>query len=238
MLTGASTDLCGSIDAGSTPFFEDVRASAITSPTIRSNSYSSKGFYKINSFIPFSNEFNLILHRIEDSTIALNLIHCGGTSIRPLNLREEITSIQYALLRTGSSQSRFHETKIQCICRQGLLLYLVSLSLLNGLPNRSSVCETAAGHLKDELQNNVSENGVRQELRLWLVLVIFTMVCDETQRSWARREFASIVLDSGFHREDAVRPMLMSFFWVERIHRPRFDELWNETSGSKMICGE
>jgi len=233
MLIDDSTDLCGSIDAGSRPFFEEVGVSAITSPIIRSTVYSSKGFQKSNSLVPFSNDFNLILHRVEGSTNALNLIHCGGTPIHPLDLRMEITSSQYALLHMDSSQHNFHESKVQRICRYGLLLYLVSLLLLNGLPNGASICEMVAGHLIEALQNNGDGNGTSQELRLWLVLTVFTMVWDDMNRSWAKREFTSIVLDYGLYKQEDVRAVLVTFFWVERIHRPTFDELWNETLGSK-----
>ena len=233
MLTGHSTDLCGSIDAGSTPFFEEVGMFAIPSPIIQSTIYSSKGFHKINNLVPLSDDFNLIIRRVEGSTAALNLVHCGGTPIHPSDLRDEITSIQHALLHIDSSQYDFHESKVQHLCRYGLLLYLVSLSRLNGLPNGSSICEMVGGHLRDALQNNVDGNGTSQELRLWLVLIVFTMVCDETNRSWTKREFTSIVLDSGLYRQEDVRAALVTFFWVEKIHKPCFDELWNETLGSE-----
>jgi len=68
---------------------------------------------------------------------------------------------------------------------------------------------------------------------LWLVLTIFTMVCNDTNRSWAKREFTSIVLDSGLYRQEDMRAVLVTFFWVERIHKPNFDELWNETLESE-----
>ena len=77
-----------------------------------------------------------ILRRVEDSTDALNVLRSGNTLTPPLDLRDELTSIQYALLRMESSRHDLNEPKVQRICRQGLLLYLSTI--LNGLPSIAS----------------------------------------------------------------------------------------------------
>ncbi len=212
------------------PYFEDIRVAA-AAPMIQF-AYSSEGFHKINGFACFSNDFNQILNRIEVSTNALNFIHCGGTPSHPFNLREEITSIQYALLRIESLQYDFHESKVLRICHYGLLLYLVSLSLLNGVPNWASICDILAGHLRDALQDNLDINEISPEFRLWLGLLIFTMARDETNKLWARREFATTRDSSLLDRQEDAKTALATFFWVDKIHGPSLDELWNEKLGN------
>ena len=82
------------------------------------------------------------------------------------------------------------------------------------------------------LQDLASESEVTQGLRLWLALIIATIVCDEMSKSWARREFATIVSNSSPCRKEDVKVLLETIFWVNRFHKPRLDELWNRSLGN------
>ncbi|KAE9372736.1 hypothetical protein N431DRAFT_457430 [Stipitochalara longipes BDJ] len=223
-----STDLCGSIDAESTPFFDHLGVSAVT-PQIW-GAYTSAGFHEINNLVHFTNEFIQILRRVEESTDALNALSGRNTLTPPLDIRDELTSIQYALLRMESSQNDLSEPRIQNLCRKGLLLYLATL--LNGLPSMASNFDMLGANLVVALQDSLGESGVTQGLRLWLALIIATIVCDETSKSWARREFATIVLNSSPRRYEDVKAQLETLFWVNKIHGPRLDGLWNRTLGN------
>jgi hypothetical protein len=226
-LMSCSTDLCGSIDAERKPFFDDIGVPAVM--TQIQCTYTSEGFYEINSLAPFSDEFIQILRRIENSTDALNVLR-GGSTLTPLDLRDELTSIQYALLRIESSRHDLNESKVQHICRQGLLLY--SATILNGLPSTASNFDMLGANLVVALQDTFGENRITQGLRLWLALLITTIVCDETSKSWARREFATIFQSSFAHKQEHAKAQLERFFWVDRIHGPRLDELWKKALGN------
>jgi hypothetical protein len=128
--------------------------------------------------------------------------------------------------------SRYHisEPKIQRLCRQGLLLYLATV--LNGLPSIASNFDMLGANIVVGLQDLASESEVTQGLRLWLALIIATIVCDEMSKSWARREFATIVSNSSPRRKEDVKARLETFFWVNDIHGPRLDELWNRSFGN------
>jgi hypothetical protein len=227
-LMSYSTDLCGSIDAESKFFFDDVVVSTVTPQIWRA--YTSEGFHEINNLVHFSNEFIQILRRVEDSTDALNALRGRNTLTPPLDIRDELTSIQYALLRMESARHDLSEPKIQRLCRQGILLYLATI--LNGLPSMASNFDMLGANLVVALQDPFGESEVTQGLRLWLALIIATIVCDETSKSWARREFATIALNSFPRRHEDVKAQLETFFWVNRIHGPRLDELWNRTLGN------
>jgi len=82
------------------------------------------------------------------------------------------------------------------------------------------------------LQAPFGEIEVTQGLRLWLAIIIATIVGDQTSKSWARREFATIASKSFPHRFEDVKARLETFFWVNRIHGPILDELWNRTLGN------
>lgn len=71
---------------------------------------------------------------IEDSTIALNSIHAGDMPTTWLDLRDELISIKYALLRMEHSQHNAAH-----ICWLGLLLYLVTI--LDNLLLGASLCD-------------------------------------------------------------------------------------------------
>lgn len=227
-LISNSTDLCGSIDAERKPFFDEVGVSTVT--TKDSYAYISKGFHEINNHVHFSNAFNQILRRVEDSTDALNMLR-GGNTLCPLDLRDELTSIQYALLCMECSEHVLNESKVQRICRQGLLLYLATV--LNGLPSIASNFDMIGANLVAALQHTFDETGLIQGLRLWLVLIIAIIVCDKTSKSWAQREFATIIRSSFPHKQEEVKARLETFFWVEKIHGSRLYELWNKTFGGK-----
>jgi hypothetical protein len=213
----------------SKPFFDDVSCYAI-GPQIRC-AYTSKGFHEINSLVHFSEEFIQILCRIEDSTYALNVLSDGTTLTSPLDVRDELTSIQYALLRVEPGQHDSNEPKIQHICRQGLLLYLATI--LNGLPSTASNFDILGTNLVVALQETLGENGMTQGLRLWLALIIVMIVRDETSNLWAQREFATTVLNSFPQSTEQVKAKLETFFWVEKIHGRKLDELWSKTMGNK-----
>jgi len=223
-----STDICGSIDAESKPFFDDVGVSAVI-PQIW-NTYTSKGFHEINNLVHFSSEFIHILRRVEDSTNALNELRGGHTLTPPFDIRDELTSIQYALLRMESSRHDLSEPKPQQLCRQGLLLYLATI--LYGLPSMASNFNMLGANLVVALQAPFGEIQVTQGLRLWLALIITEIVCNQTSKSWARSEFATIVSTSFPRRFEDVKARLETFFWVHRIHGPRLDELWNRKLGN------
>ena len=194
-------------------------------PQIR-RPYTSEGFHGIDSFVHFGDDFVEILSRIDDSTSALNALTGGHTATPPLDLRDELASIQYALLRMVPRQHDLNQPKLQRICRQGLLLFLATI--LNGLPSITSSFDLLGANLVSALQDTSYKHKVPQGLRLWLVLIISIIVYDNTSKSWAKKVFASIVLNSFPQRQEDLKAQLKTFFWVERIHGPRLDELWRE----------
>jgi hypothetical protein len=133
MLTCDSTDLYGSIDALSEPYFDEVDVSVVVLETQGTN--FSEGFRKMNSLVHFRNDFNCVLRKVEDATIALNRIHVGDMTISPLDLRNELTSTQYVLLGMERSRCTVPESDAERICRLGLLLYRITIlnDLLPGL---------------------------------------------------------------------------------------------------------
>ena len=229
-LIACSTDLCGSVDAESNPFFDDVGISVVI-PRIRCV-YKSEGFHKIDKLVHFSNEFTQILRRVEDSTDMLRLLRGENGPTFPLDLRDEFTSIQYALLRMESSAYDWNMPRLQRICLQGLLLYLATI--LNGLPSIASNFDMLGANLVIALQDLFGENEETQGLRLWLAVIIATIVYDKTSQLWAQREFATIILRSFSRRQEYVKAQLETFLWVDRIHGPSLDILWNKALGSRQ----
>lgn len=174
---------------------------------------------------PFHNELVQILYRIENANKALIVFRDTGISTAPLSLRDELTSIQYALLRIKKT---YNEPELHCICRQALLLYLATL--LNGLLSTSSNLDTLGASIRLGLENDSAEGrkGVTQRLRLWIAVLIAIIVGDPASQLWARKELASIAVNSRFSNKTIVKDILRTFFWVDSIHGSRFDILWEQ----------
>jgi hypothetical protein len=151
MLTCHSTDLHGSIDALGEPYFEGFDLSIVPLNVPCQDIYFSEGFQKVNDLVHFKNDFNCILRKVEDVTIASNGIHAGNTTIKPLDLRDALTSIQYVLLRMELSRHDVHESKAERICRLGVLLCLVTI--LNSLLQGASQCDMLAATVRVGLGN-------------------------------------------------------------------------------------
>lgn len=227
ILTCGSVDLHGSIDALTKPYFDDldlslpIRDAQITC--------TSEGFRKLNHFFHLKRDLNFILRKVEDATIALNHIHMGDMIMNPLDLREELTTIQYILLRTELSRHTSHESDTEHLCRLSLLLYLVTI--LNDLLPGASKCDMLAETVRTML-DGVPGERIIPEFRWWLVLLIGVIAVEEANKSWAKRAFEGIASHPyvSYRRESAKVP-ITKFFWVEKIHGEKFDKLWAEALG-------
>ena len=222
-MTCDSTDLYGSIDAISEPYF-DVDVTLVIPET--QSTYFSKGFRNINDLYLLGNDFNSILRKVEDATIALNRIHVGDMTVNPFDLRDELTSTQYVLLRLECSRHNVHESDAEHLCRLGLLLYLVTI--LNDLLPGASTCDMLATRLRAEL-DSMSEERITPEFRWWLVLLVGGIAADDANKAWAKRAFEEIISHpSVTYRRENAKAVLTKFFWVEKIHGEKFNKLWTE----------
>jgi hypothetical protein len=227
ILTYGSVDLHGSIDALTEPYFDDLDLSLPVGDF--HISYTSEGFRTLNHLYHFKNDFNFILRKIEDATIALNHIHVGDMIMNPLDLRKELTAIQYILLRTELSRHNFYESDTEHLCRLSLLLYLVTI--LNDLLPGASKCDMLAETVKIILDGMPVERII-PEFRWWLVLLIGVVAVEEVNTSWAKSAFEEIASHpSVSYRRDSAKTSLTKFFWVEKIHGEKFDKLWVEALG-------
>lgn len=219
-------DLYGSVDALSEPYFEPIDLCVIGLDIQSQSIYESKGFQKVNGLVHFRNDFNWVLCKIEDATRALNSIHIGDTTTNPLDLRDELTSMQYVLLRMELARHSVYEHKAERICRLGVLLYLVTI--LNDLLPGASTCNMFATTLRVELGNMIEERTITPEFRWWVVLLIGGIVSDEVNKLWAKNAFERIILDSPLSTRHDIKETLAQFFWVEKIHGEKFAKLWDE----------
>lgn len=222
ILTNCRADLSGSMDTGSQPFFEDFRPPISVLGT--AGRKFSKGFRQIAGQTNFTNDFSQILSRIECATLALNMLHSGDKTVNPFNIRDELTLVQYDMLRMARSRCRIQESEIERICRLGLLMYLISI--FHDLPPTASPCDKIALNLRAALGDE-SQSLVSRGLRWWLSLLIGTLACNEGNKLWAEMEFRDIFKRGSmpFEKEN-VRTEMSSFLWVDKIHEKALDRMW------------
>jgi hypothetical protein len=210
MLTCHSTDLYGSIDALSEPYFEGFDLSIVPSNVPCQDIYFSEGFQKVNNLVHLKNDFNRILRKVEDATIALNGIHVGNTTIKPLHLRDALTSIQYVLLCMELSRHDVHESKSERICRLGVLLYLVTN--LNSLLPGASQCDMLAATVRVGLGNMTETKTITPGFRWGVAVLIVVIASDEVNKSWTMMTIERTILDGGLCRRGDMEAALMKFF--------------------------
>ncbi|RDW63418.1 hypothetical protein BP6252_10963 [Coleophoma cylindrospora] len=221
------SDLCGSVDAGTTPYFQDFRPHSLGLET--PYTYSSIGFNKLNNIFQFTREFNQILHEVEQSTFALNRVHFGDTQASPLDLRYELTSIQYWLLRLQQSPCTSRRSKIENMTCLGLQLYLITI--LNDLPPEALSCDNLVTNLKTAL-DDPDLADLPLGFRCWVLFLMGILVCDTSQKFWTIRTFASLVLQPGPHANKVLESELVTFFWVGKVHDISFTKFWSEVMNS------
>lgn len=145
-------------------------------------------------------------------------------TIHPLDIREQIISLQYALLSTPPL-SGVHE-----VLRLSLLLYLVTLAN-EPFPGTAN-CAILGQSLQDLLCKEEKGEGISSGFRLW-VCFLAAAAGRGSVRGWFVVEAGQTARDLGWRTWDVVEKVLKGFFWVEGIHDVRLRELWGEMmSGS------
>jgi len=206
--------------------------------------YFSRAFQALNQAIGFSDELNHIIATVEEVTTALNLLHLSihaetaNPDPDPLSLRETLTSIQYSLLSIDSKSTEYakptRKSEVQEICRLGILLYLVTI--LSEFPPGASVCNMLAEKLQRSLEYTAPEHGLTVQLRLWLMfLASSSTVISAANKTWFTASLMDIVSKFGVSRRwEDVKTILMSFFWVEKIHGESFAILCRQYGGAMV----
>ncbi|KAF4634190.1 hypothetical protein G7Y89_g3919 [Cudoniella acicularis] len=219
-------DLCGSIDAVQSPYFEFVVRELPTMPGYQMTTITTTGFCRITNSIKLDEALIRILCQIQDITSNLNMFHHHKTQIHPLSLREAITSSQYSLLSFKLQQSNTtRENLIHEILRLGLLIYLVTL--LNESPPGVSLYDMLGARLKSTLIEIRRNGGLNLEFSLWIMFIAASMVRDPDTKGYFMASATEIIEELGVSFWDNVETLFKSFFWVEKIHRGTFRPIWN-----------
>lgn len=231
-------DLCGSIDAVQSPYFEFIVREL---PTMQGyhqmTTITATGFAKITSSIKLDEALTRILCQIQHVTSSLNMFHHHKTQIHPLSLREAITSSQYLLLsfklqqKSSTSENLIHE-----MLRLGLLVYLVTL--LNESPPEVSLYDMLGARLKSTMIKVRRSGGVDLEFSLWISFIAASMVRNPDTKGYFTASATEIIDELGVSCWDNIETLFKTFFWVEKIHRETLKLIWNATEAAIIHTGK
>ncbi|KAH7110911.1 hypothetical protein B0J11DRAFT_473782 [Dendryphion nanum] len=215
-------DLCGSIDAVQSPYFECVVSELPTMPGYHQmTTITATGFVKITSSIKLDEALTRILCQIQHVTSSLNMFYHHKTQIHPLSLREVITSSQYSLLSFKLQQKKtVRENLVHEMLRLGLLVYLVTL--LNESPSEVSLYDMLGARLKSTLIEVRRNGGLDLEFSLWILFIAASVVKDPDTKGYFTASATEIIDELGVSCWDNIETLFKSFFWVEKIHRGTF----------------
>ncbi|KAI1333127.1 hypothetical protein F5Y16DRAFT_4135 [Xylariaceae sp. FL0255] len=216
-------DLCGALDARSKPYFELGIQPPI--PIMDINTIEpSIGFQRIIYRAVFTPAFQQILLRVQCATKALNMLHDGDKTINTINLRDELTLVQYEILGILRGRPRSTVLTLEETCELAIMLYLISI--LNDLPSGVSACDSAAVALRSALEDSSCRESMPRGFCWWLVLMVGILVSDEPNRSWAKTFFSVNTRKHGCVRKEDALEDITEYFWVTKIHNRYLDEFW------------
>ncbi|KAH8647648.1 hypothetical protein BX600DRAFT_475683 [Xylariales sp. PMI_506] len=214
-------DLCGSMDADSEPYFEHLQPPINVLEAEEQVQFASTWVHLINTQACFSHCFMQVIHRVDCATKALNMLHCGDKSIDAVRLRDELTLVQYAVLRMARSPHQVSDVGIQRICRLGLLLYLFTIS--NDLPSGVSTCDMIAKSLISNIETYSMGNILPCNFLWWLAFMVVTLADKEENRRWAKEVIEKSMRVNGRVGREHIKVHISALPWVERIHGESFD---------------
>lgn len=146
--------------------------------------------------------------------------------MHPLTLREDIVSLQYALLSSESEQADSTcDNPVQELLRLSLLMYLVTI--LNELPAGLSICDMLGGRVQSSLQNIQLHNELTSEFRLWIIFTGASIVGSSPIKGYFLTSAIEVIRKLGLSKWEEAKEAFRSFFWVEKIHEAAFRPLWD-----------
>lgn len=175
----------------------------------------------------FDPKFNQILDQIEESTEILKRLHSGETEVDSLLLREDLTSLQYQLLWLLHSQSDdIKQNDVQKACCLGMLLYLTTIQ--DDLPSGAGICDMLIERLRIPVELIAARQAPPTDLLLWLEFLMYSIAGKTANRALALHSFIAFASNMGLRNKADVRLSLMSLFWVENVHGPFFEKIWDK----------
>jgi len=161
----------------------------------------------------------------------VNLLHLKTADIHPLSLREDITSLQYALLcfDFNSNDEALH--LVNRVAQLGHLVYLVTI-LDEGFPG-TSTCDNLAQTLASYLERLPPRILFTDEFLLWISF------CAASTASEGKIQTDLQILANGYKKGlsifswDDAEVIFKSFFWVDKIHGITFRRVWKALEGMK-----
>jgi len=218
VLIDIRADLCGSIDLVQKPVFEFYRES----PTIAG--------CRAGEFVGIKSGFNLdqrlekITRQVHEITLNMNLIHLKTADIHPLSLREDITSLQYALLSLDFQSDDGPHQLINRTVQLAYLIYLVTI-LDEALPG-GSICDGLGRRLASCLEKLPPRDLFTDEFLLWVAFCAASIVINVPSRTIFQE--LAIRCREGLRliSWDDAEATFRSFFWIEKIHGKSFRRVW------------
>ena len=213
-----SADLSGSVDLAQTPVFEFHRSSSTIAGCC------PKDFNGTRIAFDLDKRLDKIIRQLHDVTVNMNLLQLKTADFHPLTLREDITSLQYALLSFAFQADNGLQDLINETVRLTHLMYLVTL-LDEAIPG-TSICDGLGRKLSSCLGKLSAREVFTDEFLLWTAFCAASMVMSKQNLA----DFHKLAIESKKGSQisswDEAEVALRSFFWLDKIHGKTFRRVW------------
>ncbi|KAG9241669.1 hypothetical protein BJ878DRAFT_545019 [Calycina marina] len=200
-------DLSGAIDAVEKPYFAFHRES----PTIPGTYARELRCFRIK--LHMDPRLARISRQIHEVTMNMNAVHQKSASCHRLTIREDITTLQYALLALDFRNVEECEGRISDVLRPAYLMYLVTL-LDEALPG-TSICDGLGRKLVAQMEALPLRAIWTSEFLLWVASSAASMVRDEGKGCFLVLA-ASCTEDLGINDWEETEAVSRDFYWIDK----------------------
>lgn len=142
-----------------------------------------------------------------------------------MTVREEITSLQYALLLFSTGRSDAPGDLVHEVLRLILLVYLITI--LNEGPLGPPIYNMLVVELADSLKKFNLDDHLEPAFLLWITFIAASIDQNAQTREYFNSCSTKVLSGLGISSWEGAEMVFQSFFWVDKIHSSSFSQVWD-----------